>query len=431
MNSLITDPDMDSVRRPVVHGQGMHGQKFTLLGAFEDLEHVSPAGRRGRIHAQCLLEGGHCGPETEQRFSEISFRFSSLEQWYWRRLFIRTLDQHGAALGSTVRRVEDDLSTSVRSRNLGATIEILVSEHSSEPSHGEVRVGHETRIRVAPDTAMDLEWFDEQRRRIQRLLILLIGEPVAVRDCSLRDTNGTRYAYAFADWLPVSARKERHMHRMPFAFMRVRDRFESLLDAWFALEAKCGEAIELLFSTLKEEDAASQPYEFLSRVQATEGILRPLMGGEYVSGAEFNRVRDALVSAIPADTDSSLRQALKDRLRFANEWSLRRRLKEGLTGLTKDIQSMILDTERIGDFVGSTVEGRNFWTHYDVNEKAVRLTITDASIAASRLLTFAVAVLLREMGVPEPEIFERLTATYSFLPIVEAYSFRGSPSEGS
>lgn len=183
----------------------------------------------------------------------------------------------------------------------------------------------------------------------------------------------------------------------------------------------------MLFSTLKEE-TAPQPYDFLSRTQAVEGILRPLSSGTYVPEAEFEQVHAAVLAAIPADTDPSLRQALKDRLRFGNEWSLRRRLKEGLQVLSPDLQSMVLGTQRLAEFVGSTVEGRNFWTHYDENEKAVPLTIPEASIAASRLLCLGVVTLLRQVGFNDEEIHARMTETYSFLPVLGAYSFREFPS---
>lgn len=275
MGSFLSDPTDGSERRAVVHGQTMRGQKISLLGAAEDMEHLSATGTRGRIHAPCLLMGGHCEPETAQRFSEAVFRFTSLEQWYWKRLFVRSLDQ----TGSTVERVEGDLGHSFRSEYLSATIEFFLTERSSEPSRGEIRVGHDTRIRLRPDAPQDLAWFDEHRRSIQRLLILLVGDLVAAREVFLRDTTDAGYSYAFADWLPTNSCTEHHMHRMPFSFSAVRDRFTDLLDKWFRLEGSCGEAIVLLFSTLTKA-TAPQPYEFLSRVQAVEGILRPLTSGK-------------------------------------------------------------------------------------------------------------------------------------------------------
>lgn len=97
--------------------------------------------------------------------------------------------------------------------------------------------------------------------------------------------------------------------------------------------------------------------------------------------------------------------------------------------LSPDLQRMVLGPEPLADFVGSTVEGRNFWTHYDANEKAVPLTMPQASIAASRLLTLGVVTLLRQLGFADSEIHERMTATHSFLPVLAAYSFRDFPPE--
>jgi len=69
--------------------------------------------------------------------------------------------------------------------------------------------------------------------------------------------------------------------------------------------------------------------QFSDMVHALEGLHRGTRGGTFIDSEKYNKnVLPKLLSAIPDGADSNLKQALKKRLEYGNELSLRRRLKE-------------------------------------------------------------------------------------------------------
>lgn len=69
--------------------------------------------------------------------------------------------------------------------------------------------------------------------------------------------------------------------------------------------------------------------QFTDMVHALEGLHRGVRGGTFIDSKEYEeKVLPTLIGAIPDEIDSDLKQALKKRLEYGNELSLRRRLKE-------------------------------------------------------------------------------------------------------
>lgn len=338
-----------------------------------------------------------------------------MNRWYGKKLFRRKLV--GKPLATVVQRSEAELGCSGR-----------IESNSRSPSYGEELAGHHVWLRLEPDAPQELRWFDEQRRRLQRFLTLMVGDVVAVEEVQIRlQEQAERWSsYGFSDWLPPdrvgAAQRERVF--LPFPFARVEKRLPALLDAWFDVEQRSGEALALLFSTMVDGGGAPLPYEFLSRVQAVEGVLRAVTAGTYVEPQQYDGIRDAMVKAMPEEMDEGLRAALKARLRFGNEWSLRRRLKEAFRSLNRELQVFVLASEKPASFVDAVVDGRNFWTHYDENEMGKPMSIPRASVASSRMLSLAVVLLLRRLGIGDEEILEQLDKNNAFMPFAGAYSYR-------
>jgi ApeA N-terminal domain 1 len=69
--------------------------------------------------------------------------------------------------------------------------------------------------------------------------------------------------------------------------------------------------------------------QFADMVHGLEGLHRGLRGGVFVDQEHYDaEILPAIVAAIPIEIDCGLKTALKKRLEFGNELSLRRRLKD-------------------------------------------------------------------------------------------------------
>jgi hypothetical protein len=103
-------------------------------------------------------------------------------------------------------------------------------------------------------------------------------------------------------------------------------------------------------------------HEFLSLIQALESYHRRVDDGKYVSDDDYTQIYETLISAIPQELDNDFRESLEQKLKYHNEFSLRKRLKELLKKCGAVGNLLIHDNER---FVEDVVTTRNFLTHYD------------------------------------------------------------------
>lgn len=118
--------------------------------------------------------------------------------------------------------------------------------------------------------------------------------------------------------------------------------------------------------------------------------------------AEYETVKDGLVRAIPEGVAEDHRDALRSRIRYGNQFSLRRRLTELLTRIPPVAMDVIAPDP--GKFVSDLVESRNYYTHYDDQGKHLSW---DELIAIMPHVRALVAVLfLQELGANPIKIAE-------------------------
>jgi hypothetical protein len=116
------------------------------------------------------------------------------------------------------------------------------------------------------------------------------------------------------------------------------------------------------------------------------------------------RRREALTDAIPAGTDSSLRQALARRLEYGNEFALRRRLSELLKLLVGSSDAVTTDPKT---FVEAVVAERNYPTHYPLGQSEPMQPF-ECVYEAYRLRAFLTLLLLAEVGLTGQEAAQGL-----------------------
>ena len=123
--------------------------------------------------------------------------------------------------------------------------------------------------------------------------------------------------------------------------------------------------ISLLKSTFYGNQYAES--EFLTLCQAVESYHRDIQGGQYIAQSTYDKdVYPVLVGVIPTTLESSFKASLQTRLKYANEFSLRKRLT-----LLIQQHSYILDKRiKTTDGLASQIaDARNYLTHYTTEEK--------------------------------------------------------------
>jgi len=94
-----------------------------------------------------------------------------------------------------------------------------------------------------------------------------------------------------------------------------------------------------------------------------------------------------------------LKQAMVSRLKYGNEYSLRKRMKLLLGSLSR--QSRHLVSEHEAAFVDSVVATRNYLTHYDPESKDAALDGVALSKVNTQLQKLLLLLLLKDIGIDE------------------------------
>jgi hypothetical protein len=196
---------------------------------------------------------------------------------------------------------------------------------------------------------------------------------------------------------------------MLFKYNDISDNFESYLKKWFENANSLKPMYDLYFGTIHSSNMYVD-HKFLSLMQALETYHRRILGGNELSENDHSRRISEILTAIP----EQYRQWLEEKLKYSNELSLRKRMKE-LISKYSDVMSLYISN--LTNFKNKIVDTRNYMTHYDLSLKDKASNDTDLWKLAKKLEILVEVCLLSEIGFTNTQIknlFQR-TQRYKFL----------------
>ena len=156
---------------------------------------------------------------------------------------------------------------------------------------------------------------------------------------------------------------------------------------------------------------------FLSLTQAIETYHRRLFGGKYQDDEEYLAgIYHILTKEIPDNINSDFKKSLQMRLRYGNEFSLRKRLREVIRSINNvlDFDFVTLGKKR-EEFIDKVVDTRNYWTHYspELINKVEQLG-EDRLILITSLQLLLEVNFLRDLGFEEDIIKDLIKKSYRY-----------------
>lgn len=106
---------------------------------------------------------------------------------------------------------------------------------------------------------------------------------------------------------------------------------------------------------------------FLTYSQALEAFIRKNDNFDkfYMSFDEYDRIKDEFYDCMGnMKLDRDYRRSLKSRIKYGNEYSLRKRLKMLINYLGEYELINVLNDKYHGKFINYVVDTRNYYTHY-------------------------------------------------------------------
>jgi hypothetical protein len=344
----------------VLHGLTTERKAVTLLRCFDRLSRGSLGGapRFVEIFANAVIVGFHCD-QPDPLLSSAAASFSHMNEW-WGRSGIQA-DPTVTWPDSAVRYksapalvVHDDgcFRVSIRSVASGAC-----GNHRAS-------LVEEVRFEIEASTATPLS-------RFQRI-VQACGDFLSVACLSFCDTmelslvtparegaveNGTFHA------VPIYKDRGRRSSSSPFMLFRFRDveqRAAEVLGAWLSQSERLYEVRALYLAGVYGGGFIEG--KLLALTQAAEAFHRRFCSGLYMDEAMFEKeVLEPLKAAIPPSVHSDLREAIAARLRFANAYSQRRRLRALFAEHTEVLRVLVDEPEK---YISPIVDLRNEFTHF-------------------------------------------------------------------
>ncbi len=359
-----------------------------------------------RLISSWLLVGAH----IPQNFTypEMSFRLPSLQIWLSRRV----IHESHARDESNKKYIHSYTLEGIDKENfpvkgMEGSLEWYYQFSSSTDPFTSISVSVKGWIKVRPDKPKKIEWYLEQLGIITSMLTLITGTSMSP-DCIKA---GTGQKHQALTCLITFANRKCCEYKDPHDFFILRANMgvdlNNVINRWFAIYPKISQPSELAISVLSSETLWMH-VEFLSFMQALEGFHRALFDGIYMNEKEYEKIKNLLCDAIPVNVSQGHKEALKSRIRYGNQISLRKRL-DSLAGIFPEkIRKIILGPD--GKVPRSWIDTRNYYTHWDEDLRDNILDtqgMYDANLRMSILLRI---LYLDLMGIPNESIIDDATA---------------------
>jgi hypothetical protein len=334
--------------------------------------------------------GAHFTREEDIKFKSISARFLHLDEW---------VDISGFEDSKTNEKISisysrpPDIQVDIGD---GYKLSITFVFEVKFPGWGNYEASIKQTARIKIETDELRLWEDYKRviggvQKFISLGLLSRTYPFDIRGWRENDSEIKIFDFSIKFSEPA---QHIHPRLMLFTFKHIKDRFQVFIRNWFDKLEK----LEFIFEDLFRSDSVE--YRLLSLTQGLEQYHRNMFEeGKYLSDEEYQRVYEKLIEAIPKDISESFQEHLKKYLKYANEFSLRKRLKEIFKKYYVVLEGLGLK-EKTEDIINNLVDKRNYYTHRDKEKKKTPVSLDDLA----KLQIIALTCLLYEIGFELDEI---------------------------
>ena len=385
----------------IMRGVSSKNDKLTLLNCIPQRTQL----QQGLFEIQHFLCEvalvGNFHPEATLTFQRSGIRFDKLDHWL-KTNYVKTKrvteSEVGRGLGIAVSTGRQGALECGR----GGYKVYLEAEYSSRSDGYSAELSAFTTAYIVPDVTKNLQWFFDEGRRLRDFSALCFGSPLPLRSVKLLGgqvsiADGviiTEFVVAFfVEQKPSTSSRASYPLVM---FRKLELAAPQVLSTWHEKREQFSEVIDLVFMVLYGHHTRPE-VGFLLIMQAFEAFDRKVNPRTLTSPEAFKVVYDAMVGAIPQATPNDLRQKMKAAIQYANEPSLRKRLKVFYERLVS-----LAGTKPYGfteSSIDMMVQTRNYYTHYPDDLKSKILSPSSMVRETDRFSMLLVVCLLHEFGV--------------------------------
>jgi|GEM_PF-2911254 hypothetical protein len=289
--------------------------------------------------------------------------------------------------------------------SLNSTLSIC-SRADIKPGFFSNEIYHQNYIQIRPKKKQNLDWFLEAIYGLQNLIAILTAERIFTTQIKLgvkkekgRLPSGkmnNKYASILLRQSHYEQTKDIHSLEIPFTFRSVMNTFGTIVDSWFEEKLSNSSIYDVFFHGLYNK-SLNQEFEFIGLMQSLEGIHRALGNDKYMDEQDYEEVRKTISNSIPVNLAGDHKDALKARIKYGNEYSLRKRMSLIFQGLDGEIRNLITDDYK--QFISKVVDNRNYLTHYDKASAANKMEWHEMYLHSWGLRTLLICLIYKKIGI--------------------------------
>jgi hypothetical protein len=392
----------------IILGVSSNGKNITLYKCFEkNVSFNFPGFRTSSFYANIVFIGAHFQKPEEIKFKGMSVRYLHLDEWVNISGFEKKLPSKEFIiikykfLEPIQAKIYNWLKISINFKvtwSLGSLLEKGTT------------IKQQTEIQIVTSEDMSYEDYRKIIYHIQNFLSL--GTSASVYPLAIVGftevnkeiiRNLTRYP-SVEVFYNFSGFPKKHNTLFPFemlfTFKDIYNRFDYFLRNWFEKMNLLEPVFDLYFETLYNTNMYLEN-RFLNLIQALESYHQRTFGGKYLSDKDYEVVYNSIIKAIPKNVKKDLKDRLTEYLKYGNEFSLRKRLKDIFDKYQEIISKYIKDKN---NFIEKVVNTRNYYTHYNKKLKEHAAKEEDLHDITKKLKMCLEICLLTELGFSLQEI---------------------------
>jgi len=392
----------------VIHGVTMKGKPVSLLHAHDTKRQLNMPGIANETWTSNLMViGAHITSSDEPIFPKCYFRFNEIETWLKHNPFTATYDTDAKTLNVFAEKPRE-MPFACHAEFEVSTVGSLYSDNKPDTRFV---IDVVSQMAITPPEPRSLNWHLNRAARLQELASLCTGHYLPLTSFELRGPDvelgggGTQasevhlYARLIHGESGVAATTKRHM---PIVTGPELIRFNpQAVQQWFDQSEAFDPALRLFFTITAERQMFTN-IRLLLAIQALEVFHRRTGGDTVMPEAEFPSFADGMMAAIPANANPDMREKLESLYRFANEPSLKQRLRAIVASLTQAFGEAPAGFN--GKFLRKLVDTRNYYTHFSAELSERTLDGEGMYWATRRVILLLTLLFLQRIGLAAADI---------------------------
>ena len=355
------------------------------------------------------------------KFKSVSVNYSLLEEWLSKEVFKNDISRKGK-LFEAQSQFNFPESFEVFISSIDALISLDGHFNTGGDGFRTLIWNYMAFLKITPNKDRDFDWFVEQLHSLASMLTLFTGEPIYPRriKAQIGSQNKTTENQIKEPieilYKPIGTESPKSLHplEMILPFSLVRENISNVISNWFEKSNLLKPTVNIFISIFYKSKIYIDNV-FLSLMHATESFLRKIYGGQYIPEQEYSQYLNQIV--LPVAMPSELKESLRKRLEYGNEYSLRKRFEKLFDILESKLKNLI--TDNTDAFITSVVDTRNYLTHYDKKLEEKCLHGADLYYTNQRLALLLTIVLLKEIGISEDIIHQQILQTKRFAGLLQ------------